>query len=132
MDFVTSVKTCMAQKYAVFANRASRSEFWYFQLFLVLISVVAFIIDEYILYNEIGPVSWISTVITIVPSVAVSARRLHDIGRSGWWQLLLLIPVIGWIVLVIWWATKSDVGDNKFGPSPSKDASNPESVAAVS
>lgn len=125
MDFATSVKTCMTRKYAMFSTRASRSEFWFFQLFVLLMTFVASIIDDLILDSDLAPISLIVSIAIITPSIAVGARRLHDIGRSGWWQLLWLIPILGWIVLVLWWTTKSDVGDNRFGPSPVDTATNP-------
>ena len=111
MDFQTSIKTCF-KKYADFSGRASRSEFWWFELFLWIAMIVAAIIDTMMLgyaFEDYGPVYIIYTVVTLLPAVAVGARRLHDINRSGWWQLLY-ITLIGIILLIIWWAT---VGENK-------------------
>lgn len=118
MDFVTAAKICMISRYARFGGRSSRSEFWFFQLFLILVSLVTWVIDETILNNELGPLSLIVSIITLIPTFAVGSRRLHDIDKSGWWQLLWLVPLIGWIVLLVWWATKSDAGDNRFGSPP--------------
>ena len=111
MDFATSIKTCFS-KYAVFSGRASRSEFWWFALFGLIGGVVTAVIDVMILgysAEAYGPINIIFTVITFLPYLAVGARRLHDINRSGWWQLITL-TVIGIILLIIWWAT---VGENK-------------------
>ena len=111
MDFGKSIKTCFF-KYAVFSGRASRSEFWWFALFGLLGGIVTAVIDVMILgYSSeaYGPTNIIFTVITFLPYLAVGARRLHDINRSGWWQLITL-TVIGIILLIIWWAT---VGENK-------------------
>ena len=111
MDFQTSIKTCF-KKYADFSGRASRSEFWFFQLFYLIVVIVAMIIDTMLLgytFEDDGPVQIILWVVTFLPFIAVGARRLHDINRSGWWQLIA-IPVIGIILLIIWWAT---VGKNK-------------------
>ena len=111
MDFGKSIKTCFS-KYAVFSGRASRSEFWWFALFGLIGGIVTAVIDVMILgYSSeaSGPTSIIFTVITTLPYLAVGARRLHDINRSGWWQLITL-TVIGIILLIIWWAT---VGENK-------------------
>ena len=111
MDFQTSIKTCF-KKYADFSGRASRSEFWWFELFLWIAMIVAAIIDTMMLgysFEDYGPIYIIYTVVTFLPAIAVGARRLHDINRSGWWQLIA-IPVIGIILLIIWWAT---VGENK-------------------
>jgi uncharacterized membrane protein YhaH (DUF805 family) len=61
---------------------------------------------------------------TLVPSIAVGARRLHDVNKSGWWQLLVIVPVVGWIILLIWVIKKGDEGENRFGPT--QIASHPE------
>ena len=111
MDFSTSIKTCFS-KYAVFSGRASRSEFWWFALFGFIGGVVTSVIDVMILgysAESYGPANIIFSVITFLPYLAVAARRLHDINKSGWWQLIAL-TVIGIILLIIWWAT---VGKNK-------------------
>ena len=111
MDFGTSIKTCFS-KYATFSGRASRSEFWWFALFGLVGGIVTTIIDVMILgysFEANGPSNIIFNVITFLPYIAVGARRLHDINRSGWWQLIIL-TVIGIILLIIWWAT---VGENK-------------------
>ena len=111
MDFQTSIKTCF-KKYADFSGRASRSEFWWFELFLWIAMIVAAIIDTMMLgysFEDYGPIYIIYCVVTFLPTIAVGARRLHDINRSGWWQLLY-ITLIGIILLIIWWAT---VGENK-------------------
>ena len=111
MDFQTSIKTCF-KKYADFSGRASRSEFWWFELFLLIGGIVTMIIDIMMLgytFEDDGPIQIIFAVVTFLPVIAVGARRLHDINRSGWWQLIA-IPVIGIILLIIWWAT---VGENK-------------------
>ena len=111
MDFAQSIKTCFS-KYAVFSGRASRSEFWWFALFGLIGGIVTVVIDVMILgysTEDNGPVNIIFTIVTFLPYLAVGARRLHDINRSGWWQLITL-TVIGIILLIIWWAT---VGENK-------------------
>ena len=111
MDIQTSIKTCF-KKYADFSGRASRSEFWWFQLFYLIVGIVAMIIDIMLLgytFEDDGPIQIIFMVVTFLPYIAVGARRLHDINRSGWWQLLY-ITLIGIILLIIWWAT---VGENK-------------------
>ena len=111
MDFGTAIKTCFS-KYAVFSGRASRSEFWWFALFGLIGGIVTAVIDVMILgysAETYGPINIIFSVITFLPYLAVGARRLHDINRSGWWQLITL-TIIGIILLIIWWAT---VGENK-------------------
>tara|TARA_B100001250_G_C19801236_1_gene791176 strand:- start:2246 stop:2590 length:345 start_codon:yes stop_codon:yes gene_type:complete len=107
MDFSTSIITCF-RKYAVFSGRASRPEFWYFFLFGFIGSMVTLVIDSMILgfsIDGIGPTNAIFSIITFLPYLSVGARRLHDINRSGWWQLIVLTG-IGTILLVVWWAMK--------------------------
>ena len=114
MDFATSINTCFS-KYAFFSGRASRSEFWWFSLFCLIGGIVTSVVDIMILgYSSegYGPVNIIFSVITFLPALAVGARRLHDINKSGLWQLLIL-TIIGIILLIIWFAT---VGGNKKNP----------------
>jgi len=103
------------KKYAVFEGRAHRTEFWMFVLFNFIISFALGIVQ-----NAIGlgsALSGLYTLAILVPSIAVSARRLHDTGRSGWWQLIGLIPLIGFIVLIVFYVQDSKA-DNKFGANP--------------
>ena len=89
MNFITAIKLCFI-KYAQFSGRASRSEFWFFVLFGILGSWIAIIIDTMILnysWEKDGPVYLIFQIIILIPSIAVGARRLHDLNKSGWWQL---------------------------------------------
>jgi uncharacterized membrane protein YhaH (DUF805 family) len=117
MDIQTSIKTCFS-KYATFSGRASRSEFWLFQLFTFLGSIATLIIDVMILGFSLddasSPTNLIFLLIVMIPSVAVGCRRLHDLNKSGWWQLLYL-TIIGIILLIIWWATQGENKKNKFG-----------------
>jgi len=116
MDFQTSIKTCF-KKYADFSGRASRSEFWWFELFLLIGSIVAMIIDIMMLgytFEDDGPIQIIFAVVTFLPVIAVGARRLHDINKSGWWQLIAL-TIIGIILLIIWWATVGESKKNNHG-----------------
>jgi uncharacterized membrane protein YhaH (DUF805 family) len=103
------------QKYAVFSGRAKRSEYWLFVLFHVIITTVLLAlagVAEQLLFLYI-----LYILATVIPSLAVGARRLHDTRRSGWWQLIGLVPLVGWIVLLIFFVTGSD-GDNQYGPRP--------------
>jgi len=97
------------KKYAEFNGRAGREEFWMF----VLISFIASLVLSFI-----RPLWLVYNLAVLVPSVAVCARRLHDTGRSGWWQLLALIPLIGPIIVIVFAAQASQPGDNPFGPNP--------------
>ena len=117
MNFQSAVTTCL-RKYATFEGRASRSEFWYFYLFCVLLNLVAAILDGLISNFHSDPASIIVSIAILVPFIAVAARRLHDLDKSGWWQLLLLIPLIGYLILIVWWATKGTERRNRFGEDP--------------
>jgi uncharacterized membrane protein YhaH (DUF805 family) len=101
--------------YVNFSGRACRSEYWYWVLFVILADIVAGIID-YLLGMQI--VSSLFGLVTLLPGIAVSIRRLHDLDRTGWWILLALIPLIGWIILLIWYISKGTDGPNRFGPDP--------------
>lgn len=113
MNMQEAVRSVLTQ-YAGFSGRARRSEYWFYTLALFIASMVASIIDM-ILGIQILQV--IVALGTLVPGLAVGARRLHDTGRSGWWQLIGIIPIVGWILLIVWFATDSEP-DNKYGPNP--------------
>ncbi len=102
-------------KYAVFRGRASRSEYWWFALFNILVSIAAGILDSVLFGNENSVLNALATLALLLPSLAVSARRLHDIDRTAWWLLLWLVPVIGWIVLIIFFILRGNDGHNRFG-----------------
>ena len=115
MDFQTSIKTCF-NKYAIFAGRASRSEFWWFFLFGFLGATVAWVIDVMIFgyaSDAYGPMYLIFLIVTFLPSIAVGARRLHDTDKTGWWQLLW-ITFIGGILVIIWQATMGEKKKNQY------------------
>jgi len=105
MDFLEAVKTCLFSKYVTFSGRACRSEYWYFMLFSFLLQLALMMM---------APLAWMAWILLLIPSFSVGARRLHDVGRSGWWQLLA-ITVIGVFVLLYWWVKPGDAGDNKHG-----------------
>ena len=118
MKFNEAYKTCLLNKYAAFSGRASRSEYWYFFLFLVLLAIVTSIIDAAIFPgNELMPTYSIFSLLTIIPSISAAARRLHDVDRSGWWQLLYF-TIIGSLLVLYWLIKKSDSGNNKHGTNP--------------
>jgi uncharacterized membrane protein YhaH (DUF805 family) len=110
------------KKYAVFSGRAQRAEYWYFVLFyLIIMMVLAFIDAMTGTFSEesgIGLLSGVFSLATLIPTLAVSVRRLHDTGRSGWWLLLSLIPLIGAIVLLVFFVQDSTEGDNAYGLNP--------------
>ncbi len=114
MSFGQAVSTCFS-KYVTFEGRAGRPEYWYWMLFTIVATMVMAIIDLALPYNVL---ELAFDVATLLPSLAVLIRRLHDIDRSGWWCLIGLIPVIGWILLIVWMCTRGTEGANHFGPVP--------------
>ena len=111
MDFQTAIKTCLTQKYADFEGRAARSEFWWFVLFSILVNAVLASISQIL--------GGLFALAILLPSIAVAVRRLHDVDRSGWWYLLVLIPVIGGLVLIFgFFIHRGTVGPNRFGADP--------------
>ena len=108
MSIIESIKLGF-NKYFDFKSRSSRSEYWYWILFVLVTSLV---IMRFI------PILLIFIVATVIPSVAVAVRRLHDINRSGWWLLLDFIPVVGEIILVIWCCRKGTERSNRYGAVP--------------
>ncbi len=103
--------------YVNFTGRASRSAFWYWTLFAFLVGIVADIID-YGVGSGSGVISELWGLATLLPNLAVGARRLHDTDRSGFWLFLILLPLIGLIVLIVWWCFKGTNGSNQYGPDP--------------
>ncbi len=103
MTFVEAVRTCFT-KYADFSGCAKRPEFWWWVLFVFVASLVLGFVSHL--------VSGLFSLATLIPSIAVTTRRLHDIDRSGWWQLIGLIPLIGLIILIIWCAQEGKA--NRF------------------
>ncbi len=102
--------------YANFEGRARRNEFWMFVLIASVISLGTFLVDGRLFPGKLLITNLFSLAI-LVPNVAVSIRRLHDTGKSGWWQLLYILVIIGWIPLIIFLAKDSDIGDNEYGAS---------------
>lgn len=95
MTFQESIKVCFT-KYADFNGTASRSEYWWFVLFIVVASMVLSMLGSIL--------SGLFALGTLIPSIAAATRRLHDTQRSGWWQLIVLVPLVGWIVLIVFLA----------------------------
>lgn len=105
------------KKYAVFEGRSSRAEYWYFVLFNFIISLAIAIITVSIGDNQQGLMSLYSLAL-FLPGLGVSIRRLHDVGKSGWMILISLIPIVGFIWLLVLLVTDSNPGENKYGPNP--------------
>jgi uncharacterized membrane protein YhaH (DUF805 family) len=110
------------KNYANFNGRASRKEYWFFVLFNAIFAIAAMILDNLLglAIQDVGygPLYIVYVLATLVPGIAVSVRRLHDIGKSGWYFLLAFIPCVGGIILLIFDLTPGDTGDNEFGPDP--------------
>ena len=114
MGFGEAVSVCFKKSF-VWEGRASRAEFWWFELAQLLILVAAAIIDQII---GTGVLYIIAAIALILPAIAVLVRRLHDTDRTGWWFWIYLLPVIGRIVILVFTLTGGDEGDNKYGPNP--------------
>ena len=110
------------KKYAVFGGRSRRKEYWYFVLFSLIVSLILSAIDALLgtfsSSTNVGLLGGIYGLAIIIPSIAVSVRRLHDIDRTGWWVLISLVPVIGTIVLLVSAVLDGTPGQNRFGPNP--------------
>jgi len=122
MSFQDAVRVCLQRKYAEFRGRARRSEYWFFILFTAIASAVGAALDAIFrirsgAYGGTGPIQGVIQLALLLPTLAVGVRRLHDTGRSGWWLLVGLIPVVGWVFLVVFFVQDSQP-DNKYGASP--------------
>jgi uncharacterized membrane protein YhaH (DUF805 family) len=110
------------KKYAVFSGRSRRMEFWYFVLFNIIVTIVLAVIDTLLgtfnVLRGVGLLSGIYGLAVIIPTLAVAVRRLHDTDRTGWWILIGLIPLIGTIVLLVFYLTPGTPGSNRYGPDP--------------
>ena len=114
------------KQYVDFSGRARRKEYWMFVLFNIIFAVVAMTFDNVLgttfeLYGQSVGYGWIYLLYClaiILPGLAVCVRRLHDIGKSGWYYLIAFIPLIGFIVLIIWFCQNSQIGENKWGANP--------------
>ena len=118
------------KNYTVFTGRATRQDYWMFVLFNVIFAIAAMIIDRILgttftfsSYN--GPVSFpygyvycLYALFAFLPGLAIAVRRLHDVGKSGWFILIALIPFIGWIWILVLFCTAGTPGENEYGPNP--------------
>jgi uncharacterized membrane protein YhaH (DUF805 family) len=114
MSFTEAVRTCLVLKYATFSGRARRSEYWWFS--------VLYVVGTLLLAGTSvaagAPLPNVLLLLLIVPMLAVSVRRLHDTGRSGWRMLITLIPLVGPVLYLVGMTVDSDTGANRYGPSP--------------
>ena len=117
MNMTEAVKSVL-NKYATFTGRSARSEYWWWVLFTIIVSVVLGFVD-FLLFcfrmGQVGILGAIYSLATMIPSIAVGVRRLHDLAKSGWWLLIIFIPLIGVLVLLFWFVQRGTVGPNEFG-----------------
>lgn len=123
MDFKSAVESVLKNNYVNFNGRARRSEFWYFYLFTLILSVVLSIVTFVlggvpVLGAIIKFVIWVIEVAIFIPSLAVAWRRLHDTGRSGLWYLINFVPLVGTIIFIVFCVQDSQPGDNQYGACP--------------
>ncbi len=107
-------------RYVDFKSRSTRSQFWWWTLWSLIISLASTFFDAAIGAGSSGPIGLLTSLAIFLPSLAVAIRRLHDIGRTGWWYLLVLIPLIGWIILIVFFCTKTQETTNQWGVPPKR------------
>ena len=132
MNFTQAVSSGY-RKYVAFSGRSSRSEYWWWFLYIILTSIVVGVIEGALGLGTGtgetvdggvsasfagGPLSIVWSLAHLLPGIALSIRRLHDLDRSGWWLLIGLVPLVGAIVLIVFFCTKGTTGQNRFGPDP--------------
>ena len=120
VTFEQAVRSALQQHFADFSGRASRSEYWWFALFTVILSVIiqAFGVISSDVSLYLGA---IVNLALLLPSLSLGVRRLHDINKSGWYILLALIPIVGVIILIVWFCKESEMQPNQYGPVPNVD-----------
>ena len=132
MQFLEAIETCVVKKYCDFSGRASRSEFWWFTLGTIIVSyvwqfIMSLLIGSAVTFNTDGTfhfeaiqlLGYIPSLALMLPSIAVTVRRLHDVGKSGWWYLLIFVCCIGGLYILFLNIQDSE-GDNEYGPRPLK------------
>ncbi|MBI1172030.1 DUF805 domain-containing protein [bacterium] len=127
MNFVEAVQAGY-RNYVTFSGRASRSELWWWVLFQIVMNIVIAAIfggghmamgeGAMRMHYEGGLVANLWALANFLPGLSVGIRRLHDVDKSGWWTLIALVPVVGIIVLIVWYCTQGTPGSNRFGPAP--------------
>lgn len=127
MGFVEAVKTCFS-KAVTFEGRASRSEYWWFALFCLLVFIPMIIVGFILASKGYGGFAFLLSIVLygwiLLAGLSVFVRRMHDIGRSGWWYWISIIPFVGTVVLLIFTLTGSEPGENQYGPNPNDEAGN--------
>jgi uncharacterized membrane protein YhaH (DUF805 family) len=119
MGFGQAVATCF-RKYAVFSGRASRSEYWYFVLFQILVFIVLLMVDSLVLRTQVSVLSMLAWLLMILPWLAVLVRRLHDTDKRGWFVLIWIVPLVGPIIVIVFLCQRGTDGPNRFGMGPAE------------
>ena len=113
---------CLTKKYACFSGRARRQEYWLFVLFNIIAGIIVGVISGVLVsVTNVAAFAFLGTIYNLavlIPGFAVFVRRMHDIGKSGWWWLISFIPLIGIIVLIVFCCLDSQPGENQYGPNP--------------
>jgi uncharacterized membrane protein YhaH (DUF805 family) len=117
MTFIQAIQSGFSN-YVNFSGRAIRSEYWFWVLFAVIGEAVGSGLDYTIFATSTGLFYSVFALAVFLPSLAVAIRRLHDLDRSGWWFLIVLIPIVGGILLIVWFCSPGTPGPNRFGPDP--------------
>ena len=120
LGFADAVKNAIMNNYVNFTGRASRSEYWWFLLFVWIVDMITILADMIIFGTPVGEglLYLIGILVLVVPLLSVEVRRLHDTGRSGWWVLIGIIPCIGLIVLIVWCVQEGNAHVNAYGDVP--------------
>ncbi len=106
------------KNYVNFEGRTRRKAFWMFVLFNFIVTVILSVIDGLVFGQNASVLTGLYNLAILLPSIAIGIRRLHDIGKTGWWLLISFIPCIGTIVLIVFACTDSQPGENLYGPNP--------------
>ncbi len=117
VTFKEAVVSALQLNYCNFSGRSSRSEFWWFYLFNIIVSAVISVVFCWS-QNAMNIATGVVNLALLLPSFGIAVRRLHDIGKSVWWIFISLIPVIGWILLIVWYCQDSQMQTNEYGPVP--------------
>lgn len=120
LSFGEAVNKALAQNYCNFSGRASRSEYWWYALFTMILGVViGFVLGIFGAGSTaVSVIQGLVSLALLLPGLGLCVRRLHDISKSGWWIFISLVPLLGAILLIIWFCKPSDAGMNQYGPEP--------------
>ena len=117
VTFMEAIRSALVDNYCNFSGRASRSQYWWYVLFTALLGFVIGIVFCWS-PDVLNIVSGLVNLALLLPGLGLAVRRLHDIDKSGWWILIALIPLVGAIILIIWFCKDSQMYDNQYGPVP--------------